>query len=70
MNLRKQYKEKTIEQQIIDTKLKINALQKDENYFKNLEKIQNKCDHNFIPDGHDSHKTYYKCIICGYLTKI
>lgn len=31
-----------------------------------IEALQSLCKHDMQQDGHDSHKTYYKCSICGY----
>ena len=30
-----------------------------------LHEIQRKCNHKWVEDGRDSHKTYYACSICG-----
>jgi len=30
-----------------------------------LHEIQSKCNHKWVKDGRDSHKTYYTCSICG-----
>jgi|CXWK01.1.fsa_nt_gi acetylglutamate kinase len=30
-----------------------------------IEALQELCEHKWISDGHDSHKNYKKCSICG-----
>jgi len=32
---------------------------------KAIKALQDLCDHDFVEDGHDSHKTHYKCSICS-----
>jgi len=34
-------------------------------HIKDLREIQSKCNHKWVEDGRDSHKTYYACSICG-----
>jgi len=31
-----------------------------------IEAFQKVCTHKMICEGHDSHKNYYKCTICGH----
>lgn len=33
-----------------------------------IEALQEVCEHDYKDDGHDSHKDYYKCAICGHET--
>jgi len=30
-----------------------------------IETIQDLCDHEYVADGYDSHKSYWKCTYCG-----
>ena len=37
-----------------------------EDVYKKRQNLLNNCqEHSWIPDGHDSHKFYYKCTKCG-----
>lgn len=30
-----------------------------------IRSLQELCDHDWVGDGHDSHKNHYRCSICG-----
>jgi len=46
-------------------KLKNEHLQIVHKYDSAIKALQNCCEHQFEPDGHDSHNSYEKCVICG-----
>ncbi len=31
-----------------------------------IKALQDICDHDYVSDGHDSHKSHYKCKMCRY----
>ena len=44
-----------------DRKVLMETVKEIDTALKSLRKL---CDHNWIDDGHDSHKDHYKCSIC------
>ena len=63
MNLNLRTHPKSIKQQISE-------LPRGEMYWIGLEKIQKKCNHNYVRSGHDANGEYKRCEHCGLLETI
>jgi len=53
-----------LEELSMDLNLKINIFREE------MDKIQEKCEHDWVPDGNGSHKSYERCTKCDQLRSV